>query len=389
MRRVVMLLSNAFRPDPRVAREARKLACAGYHLTLVAWDRERENSPRETFDSYEVLRIQSVGTTYGAGAIQILHTPRFWSAAIQRVRALRPHVVHCHDLDTLPPGWWLKRRTGAKLVYDAHEDYPAMMSLYLPTPMVAMLSWLERRLLSGVDYTVTASTVFAEKLRAQGVDPVTTIGNYQPLGPFNAVRQADVDAARIDLGLATDQLVVAYIGGFSRNRQLLPLVEAARELPEVEFLLWGDGHQRAAVEQAVNNTSNARYMGWLPAAQVPLYTSMADVIYYCLLTDYPGAVYNAPNALSNAMAAARPIIANDVGDLGRIVRQTGCGLLLPEVTPSAIQDAVDKLKNPALRQRMGEAGRTAAETEYNWATASQKLIRVYAELTAQGDPWKY
>jgi len=145
-------------------------------------------------------------------------------------------------------------------------------------------------------------------------------------------------------------------------------------------LLWGDGHQRAAVEEAVQGHPHARYLGWLPAEQVPLHTRVADVIYYCLLPDYPGAVYNAPNTLSNAMAAGRPIIANDVGDLGRIVRQAGCGMLLSTVEPGTIRQAVRALGDPAVRQRMGQAGRAAAEQEYNWAAAEQRLQQVYAQM---------
>ena len=184
-----MLLSNAFRPDPRVAREAKGLARAGHSVTVVCWDRQAQFAPQEMVEDYQVERIQDVRTVYGAGVRQILHTPRFWRAAAARVRNLQPDVIHCHDLDTLPAGWWLKGRTGARLVYDAHEDYPAMMSLYLPSPMVWMLSSLERRLLRRVDYTITASTVFADKLRGQGIAPVATIGNYQSLTPFDALNQ--------------------------------------------------------------------------------------------------------------------------------------------------------------------------------------------------------
>jgi glycosyltransferase involved in cell wall biosynthesis len=176
--------------------------------------------------------------------------------------------------------------------------------------------------------------------------------------------------------------VVAYIGGFSRNRQLLPLIEAARQMPDVQVLLWGDGHQRAGVEAAAAQVPNARYLGWLPADQVPLYTCLADAIYYCLVSDYPGAVYNAPNTLANAMAAGRPIVANDVGDLGRIVRQTGCGILLPAVTPVAICQAVETLRDPDTRRRMGQAGRVAAEAHYNWSAAREQLENVYSELLA-------
>jgi glycosyltransferase involved in cell wall biosynthesis len=254
------------------------------------------------------------------------------------------------------------------------------MSLYLPRFMVGLLSWLERRLLKRADWTITASTVFADKLRASGVQSVRTIGNVQRLAPFAKVGEGAIAEARARLGLAPDDLVVVYIGGFSRNRMLLPLIEAAQVLPGVQVLLWGDGHQRAAVEAAAERAANVRYLGWLPAEQVPLYTRMADVIHYCLVPDYPGAVYNAPNTLSSAMAAGRPIVANDVGDLGRIVRQTGCGVLLSEVTPETVRRAVERLRSPAERRRLGEAGRAAAEARYNWAVAESHLIEGYEQL---------
>jgi len=392
LKHVVMLLSNPFRPDPRVAGEAEALARAGYRVTILCWDRAGELPPAESVNGYRVERVQTVRTVYGAGARQILHTPRFWRTAAARARELRPDVLHCHDLDTLPIGWRLKKQTRARLVYDAHEDYPAMMTLYLPTPMVTALSWLERRLVRRVDYVITASTVFADKLRARGVTPVVTIGNYHDLAPFDIVGADDpsgrasgrsLAAARAALGLPPDDLVVTYIGGFSHNRELLPLIEAARNLPGVQALLWGDGHQRATVEAAAAQIPNVQYLGWLPAAQVPLYMRMADVIYYCLRADYPGAVYNAPNTLAQAMAAGRPIIANDVGDLGRIVRETGCGFLLPEVTPDAIREALEALRDPALRRQMGEAGRTAAETHYNSTTSAEHLQQVYAQIAGR------
>jgi len=380
MQRIVMLLSNAFRPDPRVAREAAALSRAGYEVMIIAWDRRGELPAYETKDGYRIERVQTVRSVYGGGMRQILNLPRFWREAIRRTMGIRPDIVHCHDLDTLPAGWWLKRLIGAKLIYDAHEDYPAMMSLYLPALAVRGLAVLERYLLKRVDYIITASTFFADKLRRQGIRDIVTIGNYRSLAPFDALGDDALTAARKGLGLNFDDLVVVYIGGFSRNRMLIPLIETARMMPDVQFLLWGGGHQKAAVEEAVKNVPNAHYLGWLPSEKVPLYTKMADIIYYCLLPDYPGAIYNAPNTLSNAMAAGRPVIANDVGDLGRIVRETGCGVLLPEVTPEEIRKAIEYLCDPKIRKRLGGAGRRAAEEQYSWNTARRMLIDVYKQV---------
>lgn len=379
---ILMILANAFRPDPRVAREATALVRAGHRVTVLCWDRRAELPARSDHEGVEIRRLHSVRSAYGSGWRQLFYLPRFWREAVRQGVALAPDAVHCHDLDTLVAGTRLKRRLGCKLVYDAHEDYPAMMSLYLPGSLVRGLSWLERRLQGRADETITASTVFADKLRARGVKRVTTIGNYQPLEPFAAIDAAAIARARAELGLGPGDFMVAYIGGLSRNRSLLPFIEAARGLAGVTALIWGEGHQRAAVEAAVEGADNLRFLGWLPAERVPLLTSAADCIYYCLRPDYPGAEFNAPNTLSNAMAAGRPIIANDVGDLGRIVRETGCGLLLPAVDAQAIRRAIDELRDPARRLQMGSAGRAAAEAVYNWGAAETELRGIYQRLGA-------
>ena len=381
MSRIAMLLSNPFRPDPRVAREAASLVEAGHSVTVIAWDRQLQRAPSEKYAGVQILRIQDVQARYGGSWRQVFITPRFWKAATRLAESLRPEVVHCHDLDTLYAGVQLKRRTGCRLVYDAHEDYPALMSLYLPAPLIPLLSLFERRLLTYTDHTITASSVLADKLLAQGVRPVTTIGNYQSLAPFDAVTPDQVRAARSELGLSDLDFVVAYIGGFTRNRLLLPLVEAVAPERNLTCLFWGDGHQRQAIQAAIADKPNVRFLGWLPADLVPRYTKSVDVIYYCLVPDYPGAVFNAPNTLGNAMAAGVPILANDVGDLGRIVRETGCGLLLREVTPETIRNALLNLRQPELRRKLGQSGRRAAEQTYNWSTAAQKLNRIYSQLT--------
>ncbi len=377
---ITMLVSNPFRPDPRVAREAQSLARAGYHVNILCWDRKVELPSSEIQDGYQLVRIQNVRTGYGGGAKQILHTPRFWRSALSRLHSTNPDIVHCHDLDTLPAGWWYKRKKKIKLIYDAHEDYPALMSLYLPDTFVHGLARLESHLLRDVDHTITASTVFADKLRLQGLKNVTTIGNFQSLEPFDQVSDQKIAQARTDLGIPADALTLVYIGGFSRNRALTPLLQAAHKMPDIYFLIWGDGHQRDTVVAYSQKNPNIKYFGWLPTDKISLYAQVADVIYYCLVKDYPGAIYNAPNTLAIAMAAGRPIIANNVGDLGRIVHQTGCGLLLSVVNPAAIINALDQLQDPEIRNQLGKAGRTAAESQYNWQIVERRLLQLYQSL---------
>ncbi len=380
MARIVMLLTNPYRPDTRVQREAISLTNAGHSITVVGWDRQAEFPFQETHEGVKVVRIQSVRSAYGVGWRQLFSLPRFWKAALRTAIELEPEVIHCHDLDTLYAGREVKKHIGCRLVFDAHEDYPSLMSLYLPSPLIWLLRRLERHWLHDVDTTLTASSVLADRLVRQGIQPITPIGNYPTLEAFDKLTEVQVQAARQKIGLAPTDYVVAYIGGFTRNRELLPLVAAGRCLSNVHVIFWGDGKQRQAIEAAIIGAANLRYLGWLPADLVPLYTRLADVIYYCLRADYPGAIYNAPNTLGNAMAAGRPVIANPVGDLGRIVQETGCGILLPVVNSDTVRQAIETLRDPAQRAQMGSAGRLAAEQKYNWHAAETRLIQVYSQL---------
>jgi glycosyltransferase involved in cell wall biosynthesis len=378
--RIVMILSNPFRPDPRVDQEARTLSGHGHEVTVVCWDRRGELTSQEKRDGIRVIRIQNVPAGYGTGWPLAVQIPRFWRQAVRLAIEMQPDVVHCHDLDTLYAGWRIKQRLGCFLIYDAHEHYPAMVSLSLPMAFVRALVLWERRLMRRVDATITASTVLRDEFASRGVSPAIALGNYHELAPYRAVTEAEVRDLRARLGVAPDDVMVAYVGVFSPNRMLLPMIEAAGSLPHVKFHIWGDGVQRVAIERAAAACPNVRYHGWLAPSELPCHFKAADVIFYCLKLDYPGAVYNAPNALSCAMAAGRPVVATDVGDLGRMVRAADCGVLLGEATPRAIVGAIQQLLDPATRARLGSNALRAAEGPYNATAQRAQLLEVYRGL---------
>jgi glycosyltransferase involved in cell wall biosynthesis len=378
--RVVMILSNPFRPDPRVDHEARALSAHGHQVTVICWDRHGELTSEETRDGIRIIRIQNVKAGFGTGWRLSVQIPRFWRKAVRLAIEMEPDVVHCHDLDTLYAGWRIKRSLGCSLIYDAHEHYPAMTSLSLPAAFVRALVLWERWLMGRVDATITASTVLRDEFVSRGLSPVVTLGNYHELAPYEAVTETEVTDLRTRLGVAPDDVLVTYIGFLSPNRMLLPMIEAAALLPQVRLHIWGTGVQRAVVEQAVARQPNVSYHGWLSPTELPCHFRAADVIFYCLRLDYPGAVYNAPNALSCAMAAGRPVVATDVGDLGRIVRMADCGVLIGEATPQTIAAAIEQLLDPATRARLGRNALRAAQGAYNATAQRAQLIELYRGL---------
>lgn len=375
---VVMFLSNPYRPDARVEREALSLGHAGYQVTIIAWDRKSEFAAEEILTKgVNVKRIQNVRSTYGAGLIQLIYLPLFWQAAVRQTEMIHPDIVHCHDLDTLYAGVLYQKRTGVKLIYDAHENYPAMMTLYLPGIITNWLERFERKIAWNADALIAASREMAVVLREMTDAPVEVIGNYPTRSAYSQVTKAHIEAKREKLNIERDDLVIGYIGGFTKNRVIMPLIEAVSTMADVRLIIVGDGIQRKEIEHRIRNSSNILYLGWISSEQVPLITSVCDILYYVLEPHYPGAIFNAPNSLANAMAAGKPIIANRVGDLGFIVEENQCGVLLDRITPTHIREAIQKLRDKSLREELGMAGRTAYERQYNWDHAQSKLIKLY------------
>src|SRR5437867_5394099 len=159
-RRVLMLLSNCFNPDPRVHAEARSLVQNGYKVLILAWDRERQRPVREMVDDILVERIR-LRSVHNRGITQTFYIAAANAMMVFRGLRCRFDVVHAHDFDTLAAAYllgWLRRKP---VVYDSHEHYVGMLHGIIPVWMERWISWVENRFVRRVDLLVTVG----EKLR--------------------------------------------------------------------------------------------------------------------------------------------------------------------------------------------------------------------------------
>lgn len=374
MCRVAMLLSNPFRPDPRVLKEARGLAQAGYEVTVVCWDRQGELTPREQVDGFQVRRL-AMRSSYAAGSRQILYLPRFWLGALRELRALNPQIVHCHDLDTTLAGYWYAHAHHIPWIFDSHECYPEGIGPQVKRPIYYALLFLERCMVRRATYVVTVGELLAQRFRAFG-GRVSVVGNYQALDVFTPRGRL----SRADLGLQMDDMIIVYAGGFTLPRALLPLIEATEMVENVLVVLLGDGPQRAAIEAKLPDYPNVCYLGWVSQEQVLDYIGLADVIYYGLDIHHRHSRYSTPNALFNALAAGKPLLVSNVGELAHIVKNEGCGVVVEHPTPTLLAQAMTQLCDVAFRSSLAARARQSAETKYNWSVAQANLLRVYQEL---------
>jgi len=369
---VVMLLSNPYRPDPRVKKEASSLAKHGHKVTIVCWDRQNEFPSMESIDGIDVLRV-AVHSDYAKGSRQAINIPRFWYQAVNIVNKLNPDIVHCHDLDTTPVGYYYARQNKIPWIYDAHECYPEQMKQQVGPIIYQLLLRLGSFMAHRASKIITINELLADYFRELGGD-VSIVGNYQPLIINSTL------LSRAEIGIAEEEYVVAYIGGFTAERAITPLIEATKLNKNVSVMLVGDGSQRTSIMELLHSRSRVRYMGWIAQDKVEQYFRLADVIYYGLYDSSGNSRFSSPNALFHAMQFGKPVITTDIGEIADIVRKENCGLVIEQPTAPLIAQAMNELYDQKLRQKLGSNGRRAAETKYNWAVSEKSLLSVYKNL---------
>jgi glycosyltransferase involved in cell wall biosynthesis len=171
-------------------------------------------------------------------------------------------------------------------------------------------------------------------------------------------------------------------------RQLFPrkgirfLIQAAATLrgryPGIRLVIAGDGFERPELERLAGELGIAdvtTFLGWVPNEDLPKYFRSAAVSVIPSLEEG----FGIPAA--EAMGCETPVIASDAGGLPEVVEHEVTGLIVPRGDANALAAALDRLLgDPALRRRMGKAGRERALRLFDWDRTAAELEQVYEKL---------
>jgi glycosyltransferase involved in cell wall biosynthesis len=84
------------------------------------------------------------------------------------------------------------------------------------------------------------------------------------------------------------------------------------------------------------------------------------------------------SAILEAMALSRPVVATRAGGIPEAVEDAVTGLLVPPHDEAGLASAIVKLmRDPALRERFGAAGRQRVEREFSVDRLVTGTARVY------------
>ena len=195
------------------------------------------------------------------------------------------------------------------------------------------------------------------------------------------------EVARARLGVDSETHLIVGLGrlepvkGFQSLVKALPAILSG--VPSARLLLIGEGSLRPAL------LNDARALGVADRLTIAgaqregaVFLAAADLVVVPSLNEGMGRV------LVEAMALGRAVVATRVGGIPAVVVDGETGRLVAPHDPPALARTVNELlKDPGLRQRMGEAGRRRAE-QFSLAVMESRLLSLYRELcTQKGLAW--
>lgn len=372
MAKVTHLTSVHPAHDVRIfLKECRSLADAGYAVSLLAVSDRNEIRAGVTIKAVPQARTR---------AQRLLVGPRLLKMAL----AEHARLYHLHDPELIPLGLLLKA-LGKRVIYDAHENVPAqiMSKDWIPRilrPLVASVMAVVETSTRAFDGVIVVAGPVEARLPRSKTVIVENLPRLEEFQVADAIPYSDRPS------------LVLYLGGITVTRGALDMVAAMRLLPpELMARLSVAGMCQPLgladeLRQMAGETGVA-LLGWQDRVQVAglLVQSRVGLV---LLHPTPNYL-RAPRAtkLLEYMAAGIPVIVTDLPLMRAFVEEIGCGLVVPPHDPHAVADAIQwLLEHPQEAEQMGERGRQAVLTRYNWDAESRKLLDLYRRILGDAAP---
>jgi glycosyltransferase involved in cell wall biosynthesis len=161
---------------------------------------------------------------------------------------------------------------------------------------------------------------------------------------------------------------------------LLALAAARKSAPWLRGLVVGDGPEREPMQRL------AAELGLLPeyvsftGESIHPGEQLRKSDFLVLCSDHEGS----PNAVLEALAMGKPAIVTPAGDAPLIVQHGLNGFVVPFDDSQELADRMVELAcSPALRVRMGRAGREHIEESYSLDGLAEQLLRIYAQAATR------
>lgn len=283
-----------------------------------------------------------------------------------------------NDLDTLLPNFLVSKLKRLPLVYDSHEYFTGVPEIQNRPFVKWVWKSIEKMIFPHLKNVITVCDSIADQYFMEyGIRPVTI---------RNCSRRSDTiqPYLREALGVSKDHLLIILQGtGINVDRGGEELIEAVRRTENISLLIAGSGDVVPKLKIMVSNHSLGDRIKFLPKMsweKMMSYTKSADIGVSLDKDTNMNYRFILPNKLFDYLSAGIPVIASDLIEVNKIVKENNCGIIIPSVTPENISSVFNHLLRDSEGLAALKSNASVTSEKLNWDIESEKVIRLYGEV---------
>ncbi len=291
------------------------------------------------------------------------------------IRIIKCHnvtILHTHGYKSDIVGVIAAKITGIRVVATAHGFVSVDSKLRFNEKLgIYFLRFAKR--------VICVSENIRSRLIASGLksDKLIIIPNAVDFGGFEKSSQRDF---RKEWNVSPEEVLIGSAGRFSPEKGHVNLVKAVSNFPEnmkkrIKIVIAGDGPQKTAI------ANEAQVAGLHERLILPGFVDDMNSFYksldiFCL----PSLTEGLPLTVLEAAASEKPIVASDVGSIGKLIQDGDDGLIVPPGDIDKLSTALAMLvESKQLRQDYGCKLKAKLRKSYDIKDWANSIFNIYKE----------
>jgi rhamnosyl/mannosyltransferase len=349
---------------------SRELAARGHEVTVVTSRHDPSLPSEEVLDGFRVVRVKP--------KFLVMQTP-IVPKMRATLRGISADIVHGHSPPPLASQYAgtvaMERSLPYVVTYHCDVDLPSALATFVESIYRRSLGATTLR---NADQVVVTSQTYGATSRA--------VWRYNPAVIPNAVDhrrfRPDIDAGwvRERLKILANVPIVLLVGRIVPHKGIEHFIEAARDVPEAQFLIAGEGPLLAVMKRlaaSMGVADRVRFLGRVSEESLPKVYAACDVF---VLPSVSRLEAFGIVALE-AMATAKPVIIADIPGVREVIEDGREGLLADPVNPRDLAAKIRRLlADPEGRLAMGQRGREKVLASFDIERVTNQIETLYRTI---------
>lgn len=257
------------------------------------------------------------------------------------------------------------RRKNAKVVYNSRELYPFLGGLRNKKITQWIIKIIEKKYITKVDLVLTTGDMDSKFLEDYyRISNTLVIRNI----PLLQQPKGKIDL-RSKLNIPPNNKILLYQGVMIEGRGIIKTISLLKKIPNLDFVLLGDGALRKEFERAAKKygvADRVHFLGTIPQKDLINYTVAAD-IGLALIENISISYYHAlPNKLFEYIMAGLPVLSSNLPQMEKIISDYNVGIIVDDKNDEEILAGLTKLVSDDKLIRELKENCRIASLELNW-----------------------